>query len=94
MIQLTNKREQYDVTNEDSNLKLQGTFVYSDDKRVTDFNGWFYSLEGESKGNFYYLETDVDTINKSINDFPKEMGDKGCELLDATVAAIKAELNK
>lgn len=89
---LTNKRETYDVSNSSSTLKLTGSFTYTLDKLITNFNGVFYKLDDTYTGSFSYYEVNDNTSNKSVNSFPIELQDAGCTLVDETIKAIKLEL--
>lgn len=91
MVELTNKVINYDVKNQNENLKLTGTLQITDTKLIKGFYGTFYSLEDEFKGNFSYSETDEGLINSSVDSYPSELEDKGAKLLDITVDEIKAK---
>lgn len=89
---LSNKRTIYAVANEDSNLKLVGEVTIAEDKLIRTFNGGFNSLEESTHmGGFMYNEAG-ETCNKSLNGVPILLQDKAKDLLDTTIAAIKAEL--
>lgn len=92
---LSNKRETYDIVNSSNTLKLVGTFTYTLEKTITNFNGNFFISETIPAGNFNYGENvfgEDETANKTINSFPISLQDEGCKLLDETIKLIKSEL--
>lgn len=91
-MELLNKRVTYTVKNQDSNLKLEGDVQITGDNVITTFSGSFFTLEDVFAGGFSYAEEGDDLINKSINSYPTNLEDKGMNLLDATVEALKQQL--
>ena len=91
-MELTNKRVFYSVKNEDEFLKLDGEVQINNDTVLSNFSGSLTTLDGTPSGGFNYSEFDG-LINKGVNSYPEELKDKGMNLLDATVDAIKLELS-
>lgn len=89
MVQLTNKAVTYNVENQDSNLKLNGTIQITDSNRISTFYGSFYSLQDDFKGGFSYSELESGLLDSSVNSYPPELEDKGICLLDTTIKEIK-----
>ena len=94
MVELTNKLINYEVKNQDENLKLSGTIQIAEDKRITTFYGAFYSLQDEFSGSFSYSEEGEDLINSSVTSYPLGLEAKGMTLLDTTLKEIKAKLEE
>ena len=82
----------YTVKNQDANLKLEGDAQIMGDNMITTFSGSFFTLEGVFTGGFSYSEEGEGLINKSVNSYPANLKDKGMNLLDATVEALKQQL--
>ena len=76
-MELLNKRVMYTVKNQDAHLKLEGSF---------------FTLEDVFTGGFGYSEEGEGLISKSVNSYPSSLEDKGMDLLDATVTALKQQL--
>lgn len=91
-MELFNKRVMYTVKNQDSNLKLEGDVQITGDNTVTTFSGTFYTLDDQFTGGFSYAEEGDELINKSVHSYPASLEDKGMNLLDATVTALKQQL--
>ena len=91
-MELLNKRVMYTVKNQDANLKLEGDAQIMGDNMITTFSGSFFTLEDVFTGGFSYSEEGEGLINKSINSYPANLEDKGMNLLDATVKALKQQL--
>lgn len=91
-MELLNKRVMYTVKNQDANLKLEGDVQIAGDTQIVTFSGTFYTLEDNFSGGFSYSEEGDGLISKSVNSYPSSMQDKGMNLLDATVAALKQQL--
>lgn len=88
MIQLSNKREIYNVTNETSELKLAGDVTFDAAKKITNFSGQFYTLDDNYAGNFSYFEMEGD-FSQSVSSIPNSIDGKAVALLDATVVELK-----
>nr|DAW05410.1 MAG TPA: hypothetical protein [Caudoviricetes sp.] len=91
-MELLNKRVMYTVKNQDANLKLEGDAQIMGDNMITTFSGSFFTLEDVFTGGFSYSEEGEGLINKSVNSYPANLEDKGMNLLDATVKALKQQL--
>lgn len=91
-MELLNKRAMYTVKNQDANLKLEGDAQIMGDNMITTFSGSFFTLEDVFTGGFSYSEEGEGLINKSVNSYPANLEDKGMNLLDATVEALKQQL--
>lgn len=88
MIQLSNKREIYNVSNETSDLKLVGDVTFDATKRITNFNGQFFTLDDNYAGNFSYFEMEGD-FSQSVSSIPNGIDGKAVALLDTTVVELK-----
>ena len=96
-MKISNTRILHSVENESAFLGLRGEVQFSD-KRIVSFSGQFYRLnveavEGEPvnnfSGDFFFSENkEGNTVNKSISSIPTELHTHGCDLLEATVAAL------
>lgn len=91
-MELLNKRVMYTVKNQDANLKLEGDAQIMGDNMITTFSGSFFTLGDVFTGGFSYSEEGEGLINKSVNSYPANLEDKGMNLLDATVEALKQQL--
>ena len=91
-MELLNKRVMYTVKNQDANLKLEGDAQIMGDNMITTFSGSFFTLGDVFTGGFSYSEEGEGLINKSVNSYPASLEDKGMNLLDATVEALKQQL--
>lgn len=91
-MELLNKRVMHTVKNQDANLKLEGDAQIMGDNMITTFSGSFFTLEDVFTGGFSYSEEGEGLINKSVNSYPANLEDKGMNLLDATVEALKQQL--
>lgn len=91
-MELLNKRVMYTVKNQDANLKLEGDVQIMGDNMITTFSGSLFTLEDVFTGGFSYSEEGEGLINKSVNSYPANLEDKGMNLLDATVEALKQQL--
>lgn len=91
-MELLNKRVMYTVKNQDTNLKLEGDAQIMGDNMITTFSGSFFTLEDVFTGGFSYSEEGEGLISKSVNSYPSSLEDKGMDLLDATVMALKQQL--
>lgn len=91
-MELLNKRVMYTVKNQDAHLKLEGDAQIMGDNMITTFSGSFFTLEDVFTGGFSYSEEGEGLINKSVNSYPANLEDKGMNLLDATVEALKQQL--
>jgi hypothetical protein len=84
MANFTNKKIQYSVTNESTELKLTGNISVSNSK-INSFDGSFSTTSGEFVGNFYYNEGTDDKVNKSFSEIGSEYVASATALLDATI---------
>lgn len=91
-MELLDKRVMYTVKNQDANLKLEGDAQIMGDNMITTFSGSFFTLGDVFTGGFSYSEEGEGLINKSVNSYPANLEDKGMNLLDATVEALKQQL--
>lgn len=89
MVQLTNKREIYDVTNQNSTMKLSGQCTYTDDGRIIDSYFNVYDLQEVSYGNVNYSEMLDDTVNVQYNTVPKTMIESVTDFVNETIESIK-----
>lgn len=94
MIQLTNKRELFEVTNQNESMKLIGQCTYSQDKRLVDSSFQVYDLQDTSYGYVTYSENLDETVSVQYMNVPSTLLDSVRDFLDTTVTAIKGELNK
>lgn len=94
MLELSNKKEIYDVTNQDESMKLSGNVTYTSDKRITDANFNVYDLQDLYYGNISYTELLGDTVNLSLNNVPETMVDKVADFINKTITSIKEQLEK
>lgn len=91
-MELLNKRLMYTVKNQDSNLKLEGDAQIIGTDTINTFTGTLFTLEEVFTGSFSYTEDESGLISKSVSNYPSSLDDKGFELLDATVLALKQQL--
>jgi len=92
-MELKNKRVQYTVTNEDSNLKLTGEISLKDQTNDFSFNGSLSDLSDNYLGNFYYNEREDEKVDKSINGIDKDDLANAEALIASTITALRNELN-
>lgn len=92
MVQLTNKREIYDVTNQNSTMKLSGQCTYTDDRRIIDSYFNVYDLQEVSYGNVNYSEMLDDTVNVQYNTVPKTMIESVTDFVNETIESIKTQV--
>ena len=92
-MELKNKRVQYTVTNEDSNLKLTGEVSLKEQTNDLSFNGSLNDLSNNYLGNFYYNEREDEKIDKSINGIDKDDLANAEALIASTITALRNELN-
>lgn len=90
---LTNKRETYDVEHSGQSLVLTGTVVILTGGRIQEMNGMFKSSSGEYIGGFSYNEQEDARVNKNINSIPESKQESGLKLLDEAILMIKEQLN-
>lgn len=94
-MELKNKRTMYDVTNVDTVVKLSGSFTYTMDDRISDFNGNFSELNDSAfVGGFSFSEREGDLVNKNTNSVKKALQENCDQLLDDTIDLIKVEMKK
>lgn len=92
-MELKNKRVQYTVTDEDSNLKLTGEISLKDQTNDFSFNGSLNDLSNNYLGNFYYNEREDEKVDKSINGIDKDDLANAEALIASTITALRNELN-
>lgn len=92
MVQLTNQREIYDVTNQNSTMKLSGQCTYTDDGRIIDSYFNVYDLQEVSYGNVNYSEMLDDTVNVQYNTVPKTMIESVTDFVNETIESIKTQV--
>ena len=91
-MELTNKREQYTVTNADANVSLVGEVLVTEGTIISNFNGTLTKVSDSSPAwNSNYREVG-DTCDQNLYSCPKDLTDEISILIDATVTAIKVQL--
>lgn len=91
-MELTNKREQYTVTNADANVSLVGEVLVTEGTVISNFNGTLTKVSDSSPAwNSNYREVG-DTCDQNLYSCPKDLTDEISILIDATVTAIKVQL--
>lgn len=96
-MELTNKRQMYNVTNSSEKLTLSGEITIDNDNIITNFSGNFKINEPSElnemniSGMFNYTNRN-DKVDKQFYSIPTSLL-TSCEvLLDTTILAIKLEL--
>ena len=92
MLELSNKKEIYDVENQNESMKLSGQTTYTSDKRIIDTNFNVYDLQGQYYGNISYSEMLDDTVNLSLNNVPETMVEAVSDFINQTITSIKEKL--
>lgn len=90
-MELTNKRENYSVSNTDGTFNLQGELSVSG-LNITSFNGSITKIDNSVSGTFSYYENEV-TGNININSLPKESLITVHTLIETTISEINTELS-
>lgn len=90
-MELTNKRENYSVSNTDETFNLQGELSVSG-LNIISFNGSITKADNSVSGNFSYSENDV-TSSISMNSIPKGSLVAVHTLIETTVSEINAQLS-
>lgn len=93
-MELTNKQVNYNCTNSNETLKLNGAVYLNETNTITQFSGSFSTPEGEYCGDFYYNETEDGKVNRSTNNIQAGLVDAAGDLILETVAEIKKELTE
>jgi hypothetical protein len=89
MIELSDKRELYSITNSGETLKISGRITAEGDTRISEFTGQFADLEGTWLGNFYYAESTEGKINQNVSEIAADYIAAASELLLSTVSEFK-----
>ena len=91
-MELTNKREQYTVTNADATVSLVGEVLVTEGTTISSFSGNLTKVsDSTGAGSFSYREIG-DTCDQNLYSCPKDLTDEISILIDATVTAIKTQL--
>lgn len=90
-MELTNKRENYSVSNTDGTFNLQGELSVSG-LNITSFNGSITKADNSVSGNFSYSENDV-ISNINMNSIPKGSLVAVHTLIETTVSEINTQLS-
>lgn len=93
MVQLTNKREIYDVSNQSESMKLSGQFTHTSDDRVIDAYFNVQDLQDTSYGSVNYSEMLDETVSIQFNNIPKAMVDSVADFINTTITAIKGQIS-
>ena len=94
MITLTNKQTNYNVENVGETIKITGTVTFTEDGRITSFNGNFMTLQDVYVGNFYYNENSNGKSNRSVSDVDTDKYEDADELLDNTIKELKQQISE
>ena len=90
-MELTNKRENYSVSNTDGTFNLQGELYFSGVNHLS-LNGSITKADNSVLGNFSYSENGV-TSNININSIPKGSLVAVHTLIETTVSEINTQLS-
>lgn len=92
MLQLTNKREIYDVTNQNSTMKLFGQCTHTSDNRIIDSYFNIQDLQETGYGSVNYSEMLDETVSVQFNGVPKALLSDISDFVNETVTSIKQQV--